>query len=199
MAQRRRGKELEDAILTSTWQLLQTTGYTPMTMDDIAGTAHTNKNAIYRRWNTKLEVTVAAIRKFSPVAEVFASLKAPNNGSLRADLIELMNIPLTLIRPIGLKNIKGALRDALPNFSKANAESYRRIFDENILRNYLMTILQNAYKRGEVKTDPETFPETVINMPIFLLITRIISKDHYDQETVLMFVNKILVPVFAAQ
>ncbi|AKP67671.1 TetR/AcrR family transcriptional regulator [Companilactobacillus ginsenosidimutans] len=199
MAQRRRGKELEDAILTATWQLLQTTGYSEMTMDDIANTAKTNKNAIYRRWKTKLEVTVEAIKKFSPVSEVFASMKAPDNGNLHDDLVELMDIPLTLIKPIGLKNIKGALRDALPNISKANAINYRKMTDNNILTKSLMTILKNAYRRSEIKTEPEKFTDTVKNMPIMLLISRIVSEEDYDQSTVLFFVEKILIPVFAAQ
>lgn len=196
---RRRGKDLEDAILTATWQFLQTTGYTQMTMDDIANTARTNKNAIYRRWKTKLEVTIASIKMFSPAAQVFASLKVPNNGNLRDDLIELMDIPLTFIRPIGLKNIKGALQDALPNISKINDDKYQELAGNNILLQYLATILKNAYRRGEIKTNPEQFASTIMNMPILLLISRIIGEEDYDQAAVEFYVDKILIPLFVAQ
>jgi AcrR family transcriptional regulator len=50
---RRRGAELEQAILRAALDELAETGYSGLAMDRVARRAGTNKNAIYRRWPSR--------------------------------------------------------------------------------------------------------------------------------------------------
>ena len=57
---RRRGTELEDALLTAAWQQLQEEGYQKLTIEGIAAAAGTTKTVLYRRWPKKALIVVAA-------------------------------------------------------------------------------------------------------------------------------------------
>ncbi|GAF38677.1 transcriptional regulator, TetR family [Agrilactobacillus composti DSM 18527 = JCM 14202] len=149
-ATRRRGKVLENAILTAAWEQLQQHGYAGMTMDDIAKTAHTNKNAIYRRWPTKLDVTIATL-------QIHVSLKdfyLPDTGDLRDDVVAFLSESIPLINAIGVQNIKAIARDrvltiqsVLDARAKQDPAKKGPSFQENIVVQYLKTILQRAFLR----------------------------------------------------
>jgi AcrR family transcriptional regulator len=83
---RRRGEELEAALLQATWDELAEVGYSALTIDAVAQRAGTSRTVVYRRWSTKRELAEAAV--------VFASSRhrteLPDTGSLRGDLLALM-------------------------------------------------------------------------------------------------------------
>ena len=80
-AGRPRDPEVEAAILAATQDLLIESGYAGMTVAAVAGRAHCGKSAIYRRWQTKAELVVAAVRSLQVTAA------APDTGTLRGDLL----------------------------------------------------------------------------------------------------------------
>ena len=82
---RRRGAELEGAILRAASEELTESGYAGLTMDRVARRAGTNKNTIYRRWPSRAALGVAAYRQL-----VAATAPAPDTGELRGDALELM-------------------------------------------------------------------------------------------------------------
>ncbi|MFD4458862.1 TetR/AcrR family transcriptional regulator [Nocardia sp. NPDC058480] len=83
-ATRRRGTELEDAILRAAAVELIETGYAGLTMDKVAQRAGTNKNALYRRWPNRLALGIAAYRQLATTVDV------PDTGDLRDDALELL-------------------------------------------------------------------------------------------------------------
>src|SRR5437016_6100882 len=83
---RRRGKALESAIFEATLGQLTTSGYARLTMEGVAAAAQTGKAALYRRWSSKEELVVDAVRASLPPVG-----PAPDTGSLRADLVELIS------------------------------------------------------------------------------------------------------------
>ncbi|GIJ34531.1 TetR/AcrR family transcriptional regulator [Micromonospora sediminimaris] len=85
MGTRRRGEELERAILQAAAEELARSGYAGMTMDRVAARAGTNKNAIYRRWPHRAALGVAAYRHLSDVA-----MPNPDTGTLRGDALEML-------------------------------------------------------------------------------------------------------------
>lgn len=85
MTTRRRGEELEQAILRAAAEELRTAGYAGMTMDRVAARAGTNKNAIYRRWPHRAALGIAAYRHLT--AE---RMPSPDTGSLRGDALEML-------------------------------------------------------------------------------------------------------------
>jgi len=60
-ARRRRGKELEDALLHAAWAELQENGYAGFTLEAVAERAGTSRPVLYRRWAGKDELVGAAI------------------------------------------------------------------------------------------------------------------------------------------
>jgi AcrR family transcriptional regulator len=85
MNTRRRGEELERAILHAAAEELRESGYSKMTMDRVAARAGTNKNAIYRRWPNRAALGIAAYRHLSDTA-----MPNPDTGTLRGDALEML-------------------------------------------------------------------------------------------------------------
>lgn len=84
---RRRGQDLETAILDATLDLLGTVGIGGLTMEGVAAAAHTGKASVYRRWRSKEDLLVDAIRRALPPLDV-----EPDTGSVRDDLIVLLQV-----------------------------------------------------------------------------------------------------------
>ncbi|WP_380166776.1 TetR/AcrR family transcriptional regulator [Jannaschia sp. R86511] len=73
---------VSDALAGATLEELATTGYARLTVEGVARRAGVGKAAVYRRWPSKLEMTMAALSQLVvPTAEV------PDSGSLREDLL----------------------------------------------------------------------------------------------------------------
>ena len=83
---RRRGTELEHAILDAAWNVLVDGGYGSFTIESVAEQAQTSRHVLYRRWPTRADLVLAAIRRQSDRT----APQLPNTGSLRGDLIALM-------------------------------------------------------------------------------------------------------------
>lgn len=85
MGTRRRGAELERAILHAAAEELRESGYAGMTMDRVAARARTNKNALYRRWPHRAALGVAAYHHLSDTV-----MPDPDTGTLRGDALEML-------------------------------------------------------------------------------------------------------------
>ncbi len=85
-ATRRRGAELEAAVLEAAWDILSERGYGALTYEALAQQAKTAKQVIYRRWPTKRELLFALLEHHGaslPTIQV-------DTGSLRDDVLTLM-------------------------------------------------------------------------------------------------------------
>ncbi|MBF4462710.1 MULTISPECIES: TetR/AcrR family transcriptional regulator [unclassified Rathayibacter] len=80
-AGRPRDPGVEHSILTATQELLVDRGYAGTTIAAVASRARCGKSAIYRRWTTKPELVVAAVRATQHAQET------PDTGNLREDLL----------------------------------------------------------------------------------------------------------------
>ncbi len=79
---RRRGAELETALLDAAWEELAEKGYDDFTYEGVATRASTSRAVVYRRWPTKVDLLIAAARH-----ERLLSLSGtPDTGALRSDL-----------------------------------------------------------------------------------------------------------------
>lgn len=75
---------LDDAILTAAIDIIRESGFRALTMESVAARAGTNKNTVYRRWTNRVELGIAAY------GELTASVPAPDEGSLREDVLALL-------------------------------------------------------------------------------------------------------------
>jgi AcrR family transcriptional regulator len=86
MAERRRGAELENAILDAAWLELAERGYAGLTMEAVAERAGTSRPVLARRWEAKAPLAIAAIRR--QLAKY--PMDVPDRGDLRTELLEFL-------------------------------------------------------------------------------------------------------------
>ncbi len=85
-ATRRRGAELEAALLDAAWSELAAVGYGAFTMDGVAARAKTSRAVLYRRWPSRPELALAAMRQHTKLAPT----EIPDTGTLREDVLALL-------------------------------------------------------------------------------------------------------------
>jgi AcrR family transcriptional regulator len=142
---RRRGETLERAIFDAVLYQLQTVGYSGLTMEGIAGCAHTGKAALYRRWASRDDLVVDALnRTLPPLADL------PDHGNLRDDLLDLMRrMTATVNSATG-----AALRCLLAEIDQDHP--FVRLVHERVLKprkQMFQTVLKRGIERGEARPD----------------------------------------------
>ncbi|WIX99049.1 TetR/AcrR family transcriptional regulator [Amycolatopsis mongoliensis] len=187
---RRRGAELEEAILRAAADELAETGYPALTMERVAQRAGTNKNTIYRRWPNRAALGVAAYRHLAE-----DTLKPPDTGSLREDA-------LTLLRAINCGQSSPAariLRSLLTG-----------VGDEPELREQLheqaaeggakpwLAIVDRAVARGEAR--PGARHPRVATVALVLLRNELLTRGltTVDDEVLVEIVDEVYLPLVGA-
>ena len=84
--QRRRGEELEAALLAAAWDELVEAGLHRLTMESVVARAKTGVAVLYRRWPRKDDLVIAAIGEYGKTHPV----EIPDTGSLRGDMLALL-------------------------------------------------------------------------------------------------------------
>lgn len=184
---RRRGKELEDAILNSTWMLLKELGYENLTMDGIAENAGTTKTVLYRRWNGKAEIIVAAAKHHLPDLK----LTIPNTGSLREDFLSLFTPVTTIIEFLGADTVQGIIKDQMQKVSLIDLLGTMNT--ENKLSAILGQIFDNAHERREINQVKLT--NATKNLPLYLILNSVLLGD-LNENTLLHIIDDILLPTY---
>ncbi|MGO4593549.1 TetR/AcrR family transcriptional regulator [Leifsonia sp. 2TAF2] len=189
-ARRRRGAELESALLDAAWEELDTNGYAALTMEAVAARAGTSRPVLARRWASRSDLALAAIRHH------FAAdpLQVPDHGSLREDTLDLLRQMSTRRRIL--------VTEVLMRFSGIMTEAEGGIAglrDRIIGRqpSQLRTILERADRRGEI--DLERLPPVVAELPLTLvrhdMLMRLVPA---DEETLVSFVDDVFLPLALA-
>jgi len=135
------------AILAAALDLVAERDYERMTLDEVAARTGRAKTTIYRRWATKEDLVLAALRAAGPPPE--AAL-LPDTGSLRGDLLAVVDSPWlggSARRLAVFAGLAPALRGSARMAAAIRAEvtdpyadAYRRI-------------LRRAVDRGEVPAE----------------------------------------------
>jgi AcrR family transcriptional regulator len=143
---RRRGEELEAALLDAAWDELQAAGYQAMTMEAVADRAGTSRAVLYRRWPKKAELVVAALRRRRPML----SGEVPDTGSLRGDVVALLTRMSARLAKTGPEMLYGLLGDYL-----SDAELFDRLRSDvlTIGADVITTMLKRGAERGEASFD----------------------------------------------
>lgn len=191
---RRRGEVLEEAILRAAWEELAEKDYVHLTMESVATRAGTNKAVLYRRWDNKSELVMAALRRHLPKI----TNEVPNTGSLRGDVYAFLHARVEPMRTINVQVIRGLMMD--PRVWRTIASFLPQIFQkrsENKLTAAMMTIMKNAELRGEISL--EKLSPRVITLPLDLLQCELITKQEPVSDTAIMeIVDDIFMPLIHA-
>jgi AcrR family transcriptional regulator len=160
VGQRRRGTELEQAILRAAAEELAAVGYHGLTMDKVARRAGTNKNAIYRRWPQRAALGIAA---YTYLAD--ARTPKPDTGSLRGDALYLLreaNATWSSPRGAVLRDLMAAAAD-----EPILLELLREQVGASAMNAAWFALLGRAVARGEAP--PEAVHPRVASLPMMLL------------------------------
>ncbi|WP_432180476.1 TetR/AcrR family transcriptional regulator [Streptomyces sp. NBC_00063] len=84
---RRRGAQLEDALLTAAWGEIREHGYGGLTFEGVAARAHTSRSVVRRRWADKQELARAAVAHQGQQIHT----DVPDTGTLRGDVLGLLS------------------------------------------------------------------------------------------------------------
>jgi AcrR family transcriptional regulator len=138
---RRRGEELEHAILDAAWAELHEVGYAKLTIERVAARAGTSKPVIYRRWAGRAELVLAAWTHRSPKPQPM-----PDTGSLRTDLITLFTRIAVRVDAILGEIIAGVMGEVFRDPEAA------QIMRSNLRMSIpgVVVIIDRAVERGEL-------------------------------------------------
>jgi len=142
---RRRGETLEHAIFDAVVEQLQTVGFAGLTMEGVAGCAHTGKAALYRRWPCKEDLVVDSLHHTLP-----SLADLPDHGNTRDDLLDLLRRVAAMVNsPTGC-----ALQSLMAEIDRDRP--FARIVHERVLeprKRMFLTVLRRGVDRGEVRPD----------------------------------------------
>jgi AcrR family transcriptional regulator len=155
-ATRRRGAELEAAVLDAAWDILSERGYGALTYEALAQLAKTAKQVIYRRWPTKRELLFALLEHHGrslPTVTV-------DTGSLRDDLLALMRNSSSRISDL-TAIFSGLLGTHFDKVEATPREMRAALFANRA--NAVEQALQRAVDRGEIGAGE--IPARVVAVP----------------------------------
>nr|WP_274638286.1 TetR/AcrR family transcriptional regulator [Microbacterium bovistercoris] len=143
-ARRRRGEELEQAILQAGWDQLLEGGYPGFTIDAVAERAQTSRSVIYRRWADRQQLLDATLS----FGLNQGRLPTPDTGTLRGDVLALLrasNAARSAIAPL-LSVFMGSY---YAESGRTFADVRRSAFGERAGTS-MDIVLERAIARGEV-------------------------------------------------
>lgn len=183
---RRRGATLEHALLDAAWDELQKSGYAKLTMERVADRAGTSRAVIYRRWRSRAEMVIAAMRHHQPVL----SGAILDTGTLRGDALAILRRASARITEIGADTVIGLLSDLL-----SNEEAFDQIL-EQLTRSggeVMSGVINRAVARGEARTD---IPPRVARLPLDLLRHELIlTHQPPSQLTLEEIIDEVFLPL----
>jgi AcrR family transcriptional regulator len=91
---RPRNPQIDADVIKATSAALRDTGYSRLTLEDVARRAGTTKPAIYRRWGTRQALSLAAL------GQALGALDAPDTGCTLCDLDESLKTFMAAFRRI---------------------------------------------------------------------------------------------------
>ncbi|MFE5588085.1 TetR/AcrR family transcriptional regulator C-terminal ligand-binding domain-containing protein [Kitasatospora sp. NPDC056531] len=185
---RRRGEALESAIFEAALQQLTTDGYARLTMEGVAAAAQTGKAALYRRWSSKEELVMDALRASLPPA-----VPAPETGSLRGDLLEVV----TGLRTAMFSELGAAVRAIMSELDHQRAHAFLELVLERVVEPttaLIAEVLDRGAARGEVRPGAVTPLVTDVVPALMLYRIKMCGGDSVNLDPVAI-VDEVLLPI----
>jgi AcrR family transcriptional regulator len=187
-ATRRRGEELENAILDAAWDQLVEAGYAGFSYEAIAARAGTSRPVLYRRWARREDLLVAVLRKFW----FSQPIEVPDTGSLRDDVVGFLrnaNAGRSRILTVISVQLMDYFRDTGTSFGEL-----REVLHVPERATGAEQILTRAVARDEIPDAP--LPPRVINLPFDLMRHEIfMTMREIPDATLLQIVDDVWLPL----
>jgi AcrR family transcriptional regulator len=163
---RPRSEEADRAILDATLKMVAAHGVTATTIEGIAAEAGVGKTTIYRRWESKTDLIVAAVSQLAPPAGV----EFPDTGSLWSDMKLLADLQRQRLAGTGLLTVAPrVLAESM------NDPELHQGFLENViepLRALIRSLVERGIERGELRADLDVEPlvDILHSIPIYRIL-----------------------------
>ncbi|MET7791301.1 TetR/AcrR family transcriptional regulator [Streptomyces sp900116325] len=166
---RRRGAELEAALLDAGWDELIAIGFEELTYEAVAARAGTSRAVLYRRWPTKRELVLAAMsRKAPPVPN-----EPPDTGNLRSDVIALLRFIVRRMHDLApVRQVLAAEQEGDTELSAYLASRNREPGGD-----WMRTVLDRAAHRGEIDS-AAPLPDRLVTLPVVLVLHELLMARH---------------------
>lgn len=183
---RRRDDAKDDAILAAARDLLAERGFDGMTMDAVAERAQAGKATVYRRWPSKVQLTVDALLCRGGLAISIDDL--PDTGNLRDDLLAVR-----MGRPRADDN---EIMSGLMSAVRENPE-LAAVFHEQFVRSrvtLMREILERARLRGELRAGIDL--DMVASVaPAMVAYRKMVVGKPVDDEFIVRMVDSVILPL----
>lgn len=184
---RRRGEALDTAILEAALDELAEVGYAGLTMERVAERARTGKASLYRRWPSRMELTLDAVRHAMPDPS-----SPPDTGSLRGDLLAFLRESAAMMAGPPGEALRGLLGDALTDQQRMR-ELRQRSRGSGVTA--MTEIARRAVARGEI--------DAAVVTPMRLEVGHSMLRQHFlfsgapiDDRVIVTIVDEVVVPLF---
>ncbi|MGW6984508.1 TetR/AcrR family transcriptional regulator [Streptomyces sp. NPDC054932] len=185
---RRRGPELERAILDAALEQLGTVGWNALTMEGVAVGAHTGKAALYRRWPSKADLVAEALRTDLPrIGDI------PDCGSIREDL----HLLCVRMRDVMHSRAGQALRALLHECDHMHADRFRGVIWSGLhepAQRLIRELVGRGIERGDVRPDA-TGPFVVDVIPAMLMYRAKVCGSEWGDADIAALIDEVMVPL----
>jgi len=170
-------------------ELLTEVGYDGVTFELVARRAGASKPTLYRRWRTKQDMVVAAIRAMPATG----GGRTIDTGSLRGDLLELLGVLAETLTASDTTLVATLLQAGLADPELCD---YLETATGPTGARLPAVVLERAVERGEVPDGSHTFAYDEVAGAA--LITRALNGLPYDEAYRAQLVDAVLLPALGA-
>jgi AcrR family transcriptional regulator len=142
---RPRSLAADEAILEATVELFAEVGLEALTVEGVAARAGVGKNTIYRRYPTKLDLVLAAVRCYTRV-----DAPPPDTGTTRGDVRALVDGLVAILTETPLGRMVPILVTARARIPELDA-AHREIVAEKRARSAV--VVERGIERGDFRAD----------------------------------------------
>lgn len=139
---RPRSREIDEALITATLEILDEQGYPGVSLEAVARRAGTSRPAIYRRWSGRTPLVLAAIASRLDIPT------PPDTGCTLCDIDESFNVFLAAYRTIRPETLSALYADCAP-VPELRAQYLSTIIEP--ARSAVGQTLDRAVARGDLR------------------------------------------------
>jgi AcrR family transcriptional regulator len=147
---RPRSEQADQAILAATLRIVAAQGVAGTTIEGLAAEAGVGKTTIYRRWESKTELILAAVAQMAPGGE------PPDTGSVAGDLGALADFMRKRLAGTGLHTVAPRVLAESLNDAELHRGFLESVIEPN--RALIRAIFERGVERGELRADLEIEP-----------------------------------------
>lgn len=144
VAGRPRDRQIDDAVITATLEVLNESGYSGLSFEEVARRAGTSRPAVYRRWSGRARLVLAAIAARLDVPT------PPDTGCTLCDIGESFNVFLAAYRTLR-PDVLSALHAECASDPELRARYLETVIEP--ARQAVGHTLDRAIARGDLRSD----------------------------------------------